>query len=62
MDREEIGWEGLDLIYLYPVKDKWRAVVNTVMNLRFPEIWRNLTVRGTVGVARTALLNFLLLK
>jgi hypothetical protein len=62
MDREEIGWEGLDLIELYPVKDKWRAVVNTVMNLRFPEIWGNLTVRRTVGVARTALLSCIVLK
>jgi hypothetical protein len=60
MDREEIGWEGLDLTDLYPVKDKWRAVVNAVMNLRFPEIWGNLTVGGTVSFARTALLCLLL--
>jgi len=25
MDREEIRWEALDLIDLYPVKDNWRA-------------------------------------
>jgi hypothetical protein len=59
MDREEIGWEDLDLIDLYPVKDKWRAVVNTVMNLWFPEIWGNLTLGGTVSFARTSLLCFL---
>jgi hypothetical protein len=50
VEREEIGCEGLDLIDLYPVKEKWRAVVNTVMNLLFPEIWGNLTVWGTVFV------------
>jgi hypothetical protein len=42
MDREETGWDGLDLIDLYPVKDKWRVFVDTVMNLRFPEMWGNL--------------------
>jgi len=61
MDREEIEWKGLDLIDLYPLKDKWLAVVNTAMNLRFPEIWGNFTVRGTVGVARTAVLSYILL-
>ena len=43
---------------LYPVEDKWRTVVNTVMNLRFPEIWGNLTV----GFAITAPLGYILLK
>ena len=66
MDHEEIGWEDLGLIDLHPAKDKWRAVVNTVMNPRFPEIWGNLTVGGTVSFVRTAqlrcLFHFILLK
>jgi hypothetical protein len=35
-DLGEIGWGGLDWIYLAQVRDKWRALVNTVMNLRVP--------------------------
>jgi hypothetical protein len=37
MDRREIGSEGVDLIHLAQDKDQWRAVVNTVMNLRVPK-------------------------
>jgi hypothetical protein len=36
MDLEEIGWGGMDWSSLVQDKDKWRALVNTVMNLRFP--------------------------
>jgi hypothetical protein len=32
----EIGWDGIDLIDLAQDRDKWRALVNTVMNLRVP--------------------------
>jgi hypothetical protein len=32
----EIGWEVVDWIYLVQDRDQWQAVVNTVMNLRFP--------------------------
>jgi hypothetical protein len=32
----EIGWGGMDLIHLVQNMDQWRALVNTVMNLRFP--------------------------
>jgi hypothetical protein len=34
MDLLEIGWGGVDLIGLAQDRDKWRALVNTVMNLR----------------------------
>jgi hypothetical protein len=34
MDLREIGWGGMDLIYLDQDKDQWRALVNTVMNFR----------------------------
>jgi hypothetical protein len=36
MDRGEIGWEGRDWIELAQDRDQWRALVNTVMNLRVP--------------------------
>jgi hypothetical protein len=35
MDLREVGW-GVDWICLVQVRDRWRAVVNTVMNLRVP--------------------------
>jgi hypothetical protein len=34
--RKEIGWEGVDCIYLVQDRDQRWAVVNTVMNLRIP--------------------------
>jgi hypothetical protein len=36
MDLKEIGWEGIDWIYLSEDMGQRRALVNTVMNLRFP--------------------------
>jgi hypothetical protein len=36
MDLREIGWEGVDWMHLTQVRDQWRAVVNTVMNIRVP--------------------------
>jgi hypothetical protein len=36
MDLREIGFEDVDCIYLAQDRDRWRAVVNTVMNLRVP--------------------------
>jgi hypothetical protein len=32
----EIGWGGMDWIDLAQDRDQWRALVNTVMNLRIP--------------------------
>jgi hypothetical protein len=34
MDLREIGWEYVDWMHLTQDRDKWRAVVNTVMNSR----------------------------
>jgi hypothetical protein len=36
MDLREVGWKGVDWIHLTEVRDQWRALVNTVMNLRVP--------------------------
>jgi hypothetical protein len=33
MDLKGIGWEGRDWIHLAQDRDKWRALVNIVMNL-----------------------------
>jgi hypothetical protein len=34
MDLREIGWGSIDWIQLAQDRDQWRALVNTVMNLR----------------------------
>jgi hypothetical protein len=34
MDLKEIGWGSVDWIQLAQDWDRWRALVNTVMNLR----------------------------
>jgi hypothetical protein len=36
MDLTEIGWGGIDWIDLAQDRNQWRALVNTVMNLRVP--------------------------
>jgi hypothetical protein len=36
LDLEEIGWGVMDWIGLARDRDKWRAVVNVVMNLQVP--------------------------
>jgi hypothetical protein len=34
MDLREIEWDGIDWIDLAQDRDQWKALVNTVMNLR----------------------------
>jgi hypothetical protein len=37
LDLREIGWDGMDWIDLAQDRDRWRAIVNTVMNLWVPK-------------------------
>jgi hypothetical protein len=36
MDLREVGWGGMDWINVAQDRDRWRALVYTVMNLRVP--------------------------
>jgi predicted small integral membrane protein len=36
MDLVGVGWSDMDWIGVVQDRDKWRALVNSVMNLRFP--------------------------
>jgi hypothetical protein len=36
MDLRDIGLEAVDWIHVVQDRDRWRALVNTVMNLRVP--------------------------
>jgi hypothetical protein len=36
MDLRDVGWDGRDWIDLAQDRDRWRAYVNAVMNLRVP--------------------------
>jgi hypothetical protein len=36
MDLREIGWDGVDWIDVAQDRDQYRALVNTVLNIRVP--------------------------
>jgi hypothetical protein len=36
MDLGEVGWDDVDLIGLVQDRNRWRALVNSVLNLRVP--------------------------
>ena len=37
MGLQEVGWGGMDWIALAEKRDRWRALVDEVMNIRVPE-------------------------
>jgi hypothetical protein len=41
MDRRQIGWDDMNWIVVAQVRDQWRDILNTVMNLRVPKIVGN---------------------
>jgi hypothetical protein len=44
MDLGEVGWDGVDWIDLAQDRDRWRAYVNAVMNLRVLEFSSSCTI------------------
>jgi len=53
MDLKEIIWDGMDWNNLAHEKDKWQAVVSTVMNVWVPKRTENFsTIQGTVTLLR----------
>jgi hypothetical protein len=58
LDLSEIGWDGMDWIDLGQNRDQWRALVNTVMNLRVAENAGKFLSSCTIGgFSRRAQLN-----
>jgi hypothetical protein len=39
IDLREVGWEGVEWIHLAQDRDKWQALVNTIMKLVLRERW-----------------------
>jgi hypothetical protein len=49
MDLGKMGWESVDWIDLAHDRYQWRALVNTVMNLRVPQNAGNFLSDCTIG-------------
>jgi hypothetical protein len=49
VDVREIGWGCVDWIDLAQYRNQWKALVNTVMNLRVPEYVRKFSSSSPTG-------------
>jgi hypothetical protein len=49
MNLREMGWDGMDWIDLVQDRDQWRALVNTIINLRVPQNARKFLSSCTTG-------------
>jgi hypothetical protein len=58
MGLREIGWDDIDWIELTQVRNQWRALANTVMNLRVPyNDWKLLSSCTIGSLSRRAQLH-----
>jgi hypothetical protein len=55
MDLREIGFGDVDWIHLAQDRDRWQALVNTIMNLRVPFFISSLAERTLSFLRRTLL-------
>jgi hypothetical protein len=55
MNLRAIGWDGTDWIDLAQDRDQWRALVNTVTNLRFLKILGNSLVAAQLAASQEGL-------
>jgi hypothetical protein len=57
MDLREIGWDDMDWIDLPQDRDQWRALVNTVMNLRLLQNAAKFLSSCAIGASQEGLIS-----
>jgi hypothetical protein len=58
MDLGEVGWDDVDWIGLAKDRNRWRALVNSVLNLRVPmKCWETIKCLTTGGLLNSAQLH-----